>query len=107
MPIRMVPYQSEEAKQALGKSYRPGRPKPPSWSVLTGRLPVGLMPFWPSCLASRVGGSSQSSLSFPLVKPFGYLLYWFMARYGIPSSARFRLQGFPRISYAKSRNTHQ
>ena len=36
-------------------------PTPPSWSVLTGRLPVGSMPFWPSCRASRAGGSSQSS----------------------------------------------
>ena len=24
--VRMVPYQSEEAKQALGESYQPGRP---------------------------------------------------------------------------------
>ena len=27
IPIRMVPYQSEEAQQALGESYRLGRPK--------------------------------------------------------------------------------
>ena len=26
VPVRMIPYQSEEARQALGKSYRPGRP---------------------------------------------------------------------------------
>ncbi|MBP0123868.1 MAG: DUF393 domain-containing protein, partial [Nitrospira sp.] len=25
-PVRMVPYQSDEAKQALGEAYRPGRP---------------------------------------------------------------------------------
>jgi predicted DCC family thiol-disulfide oxidoreductase YuxK len=59
-PIRMVPYQSEEAKLALGESYRPGRPNAAFLSVLTGRLPMGLMPFWPSCQASRGGGRSQS-----------------------------------------------
>jgi hypothetical protein len=61
-PIRMVPYQSKEAKQALGgRAIGQVVPTPPSWSVLTGRSPVGSMPFWPSCRASRVGGSSQSS----------------------------------------------
>ena len=55
-PIRMVPYQSEEAKQALGESYRPGRPNVAFRSVLTGRLPVGSMPFWPSCRAQGWAG---------------------------------------------------
>ena len=64
--VRMVPYQSEEAKQALGESYQPGRPN----AAFLALLP---------CLK---GGRVIAVLFiFPVVKPFGYLLYWFVARY--------------------------
>ena len=60
--VRMVPYQSEEAKQALGESYQPGRPNA-AFLVhpIMGKLPVGSMPFWPSSHVLKVDESSQFS----------------------------------------------
>jgi predicted DCC family thiol-disulfide oxidoreductase YuxK len=80
-PVRMVPYQSEEAKQALGESYLPGRPKVAFLVRPNGEIARGLDAFL-ALLPGIKGGRALSVLfSFPLVKPFGYLLYWFVARY--------------------------
>ena len=80
-PIRMIPYQSEEAKQALGESYRPGRPNVAFLVRPNGDIAHGLDAFL-SLLPGLKGGRVLSALlSLPLVKPFGYLLYWFIARY--------------------------
>jgi predicted DCC family thiol-disulfide oxidoreductase YuxK len=80
-PIRMVPYQSEEAKQVLGESYRPGRPHAAFLVRPNGEIARGLDAFL-SLLPGLKGGRVLAVfLSLPLVKPFGYLLYWFVARY--------------------------
>ena len=80
-PIRMVPYQSEEAKQALKESYRPGRPHAAFLVRPNGEIARGLDAFL-SLLPGLKGGRVLAAfLSFPLVKPLGYLLYWFVARY--------------------------
>jgi hypothetical protein len=60
-PIWMVPYQSEEARQALGEPYRPGRPTSAFLVRPNGEVPMGSMPFWCSCQASRVGGFFRPS----------------------------------------------
>jgi predicted DCC family thiol-disulfide oxidoreductase YuxK len=80
-PARMVPYQSEEAKRALGKDYRPGRPNVAFLVHPNGEIARGLDAFL-SLLPGIKGGRVLSALlSLPLVKPLGYLLYWFIARY--------------------------
>lgn len=80
-PVRMVPYQSEEAKQALGKSYQAGRPNAAFLVHPNGEIARGLDAFL-ALLPGIKGGRALSVLfNFPLVKPFGYLLYWFVARY--------------------------
>jgi predicted DCC family thiol-disulfide oxidoreductase YuxK len=80
-PIRMVPYQSEEAKQVLRESYWPGRPNAAFLVRPNGEIARGLDAFL-SLLPGLKGGRVLAVfLSLPLVKPFGYLLYWFVARY--------------------------
>ena len=81
IPIRMVPYQSEEAKQALGEVYRPGRPDVAFLVRPNGKIARGLDVFLALLPGLKGGRVLSVLLSFPLVKPFGYLLYWFVARY--------------------------
>jgi len=79
-PIRMVPYQSEEAKQALGKGYRQGRPDVAFLIRSNGEITSGLDAFL-ALLPGLKGGRIVSGLfSIPLVKPIGSLLYWCVAR---------------------------
>ncbi|MDP1946716.1 MAG: DUF393 domain-containing protein [Nitrospirota bacterium] len=79
-PIRMVPYQSEEAQQALGAIYRPGRPDVAFLIRSDGEIASGLDAFL-ALLPGLKGGRILSGLfSIPLVKPIGYLLYWCVAR---------------------------
>jgi predicted DCC family thiol-disulfide oxidoreductase YuxK len=77
----MVPYQSEVAKQALRESYRPGRPHAAFLVRPNGEIARGLDAFL-SLLPGLKGGRALAVLlNLPLVKPLGYLLYWFVARY--------------------------
>src|ERR1051325_4413105 len=98
-PIRMVPYQSEEAKQALRESYRSGRPN--------GEIARGLDAFL-SLLPGLKGGRILAVLlSLPLVKPFGYLLYWFVARYRYSIFGTVPLVEAPNDSSPSSREISQ
>jgi predicted DCC family thiol-disulfide oxidoreductase YuxK len=80
-PVRMVPYQSEEAKQALGESYQPGRPNAAFLVHPNGEIARGLDAFLALLPGLKGGRVLSVFLSFSVVKPFGYLLYWFVARY--------------------------
>ena len=80
-PIRMVPYQSEEARQALGEGYRQGRPDVAFLVRPNGEIASGLDAFLALLPGLKGGGVLSALLRLPLVKPFGYLLYWFVARY--------------------------
>jgi len=79
--VRMVPYQSEEAKQALGERYEPGRPNAAFLVHPNGEIARGLDAFLALLPGLKGGRVLSVLLSFPLVRPFGYLLYWFVARY--------------------------
>ena len=79
--VRMVPYQSEEAKQALKEGYRPGRPNAAFLVRPNGEIARGLDAFLALLPGLKGGRVLAAFLSFPLVKPLGYLLYWFVARY--------------------------
>ena len=80
-PVRMVPYQSEEAKQALGESYRPGPPNAAFLVRPNGEIARGLDAFLALLPGLKGGRVLSVLLSLPLIKLFGYLLYWFVARY--------------------------
>jgi predicted DCC family thiol-disulfide oxidoreductase YuxK len=80
-PIRMVPYQSEEAKQVLGECYRLGRPNAAFLVHPNGEIARGLDAFLALLPGLKGGRVLSVLLSLPLIKPFGYLMYWFVARY--------------------------
>ena len=102
---RMVPYQSEEAKQALGESYRPGRPDVAFLVRPNGEIARGLDAFL-SLLPGLKGGRILSALlSLPLVKPFGYLLYWFIARHRYSVFGQVPLTGATENLQAPGRET--
>jgi len=92
-PIRMVPYQSEEAKLALGESYRPGRPNAAFLVRPNGEIARGLDAFLALLPGLKGGRALSVILSLPLVKPFGYLLYWFVARYRYSVFGQVPLEG--------------
>ena len=79
--LRVIPYQSEEAKRALGATYRPGRPDVAFLVQADGVIQQGLDAFLPLLPGLRGGRFFATFLSFPLVKPFAYLLYRLVARY--------------------------
>jgi predicted DCC family thiol-disulfide oxidoreductase YuxK len=105
--IRMVPYQSEEAKQVLRESYRPGRPHAAFLVRPNGEIARGLDAFL-SLLPGLKGGRVLAVLlSFPLVKPFGYLLYWFVARYRYSIFGTVPLAGVSENSRITNRKSPQ
>jgi predicted DCC family thiol-disulfide oxidoreductase YuxK len=77
----MVPYQSEEAKLALGEGYRPGRPNVAFLVRPNGEIARGLDAFLILLPGFKGGRALSVLLSLPVVRPFGYLLYWVVARY--------------------------
>lgn len=79
--VRMIAYQSEEAKQALGARYRPGRPDVAFLLYPDGRVAAGLDAFLPLLPGLKGGRVLARLLTFPLVKPLGYILYRLIARY--------------------------
>jgi predicted DCC family thiol-disulfide oxidoreductase YuxK len=101
----MVPYQSEEAKQALGKSYRPGRPNVAFLVSPNGEIARGLDAFLALLPGLKGGRVLSALLSLPLVKPFGYLLYWFVARYRYSIFGKVPLAGVSENSGTPSRET--
>ena len=86
-PVRMIPYQSEEAKHLLGDSYRPGRPDVAFLVDSEGQITRGVDAFLP-LLPGLTGGHILAFLfRMPLVKPLACLLYPVLARW------RYRLFG--------------
>ena len=85
--IRMITYQSAEAQEALGVKYRPGRPDVAFFVRPNGEVAEGLDALIPLLPGLRGGKVLKTLFQLPLVKPLGYLLYRFIARY------RYRLFG--------------
>ena len=101
----MVPYQSEEAKQALGEGYRPGRPNVAFLVRPNGEIARGLDAFLALLPGLKGGRVLSVFLSLPLVKPLGYLLYWFVARYRYAVFGKVPLAGASEDPGTPSRKT--
>jgi predicted DCC family thiol-disulfide oxidoreductase YuxK len=65
----------------LGESYRPGRPNAAFLVRPNGEIARGLDAFLALLPGLKGGRVLSVLLSRPLVKPFSYLPYWFVARY--------------------------
>jgi predicted DCC family thiol-disulfide oxidoreductase YuxK len=85
--VRMIPYQSEEAQQVLGATYRPGRPEAAFLVHPNGDIASGLDAFLPLLPGLRGGRLIGTLLAVPIMKPIAYALYRLIARH------RYRLFG--------------
>lgn len=90
--IRFVPYQSDEAKRALGARYIPGRPDVAFLVKPTGEVREGLEAFLPIMNSLRGGRLLLWLLRFRLLKRAAELVYRVIARH------RYRLFGRTRPS---------
>lgn len=79
--VRMIPYQSEEAQQVLGATYRPGRPEAAFLVHPNGDIASGLDAFLPLLPGLRGGRLIGAFLAVPIMKPIAYVLYRLIARY--------------------------
>jgi predicted DCC family thiol-disulfide oxidoreductase YuxK len=79
--VRLIAYQSEEAKHALGERYRAGRPDVALLLYPDGRVAGGLDAFLPLLPGLKGGRTLALLFKFPLVKPLAYAFYWLIARY--------------------------
>ncbi len=85
--VRFVPYQSDEARQALGVRYRPGRPDVAFFVKPSGAIDEGLKAFLPLVPYLRRGRAIQRLLAFPLMLTVAQSVYSLIARH------RYRLFG--------------
>lgn len=85
--VRMIAYQSEEARVLLGDRYRAGRPDVAFLVRPNGEVAGGLEAFLPLLPGLKGGPVLAALFRLPLAKPLGHLLYRFVARY------RYRLFG--------------
>ena len=85
--LRIIPYESDEAKQVLGSRHQGGRPEAAFLVTADGRIASGLDAFLP-LLPGIAGGRVLAKLfALPLVKPLAYRVYALVARH------RYRLFG--------------
>ncbi len=85
--VRMIPYQSDEAKKLLGNKHQPGRPDVAYLADPQGRISQGLDAFL-YLLPGLKGGRFLAALfRIPFAKSIGQLIYRGIARY------RYRLFG--------------
>lgn len=85
--LRMITYQSDEAKRVLGSSYRPGRPEVAYLIGPGGQRRGGLDAFLPLLPRFKGGAVLQRLVMLPIVGPLARAAYRFLARY------RYRLFG--------------
>ncbi|HEY5626836.1 MAG TPA: DUF393 domain-containing protein [Nitrospira sp.] len=79
--IRMITYQSEEAKAALGAAYLPGRPDAAYLVGSHGEVVQGLDAFLPLLPGLRGGWFLASLLRLPGARGLGTCLYRIIARH--------------------------
>lgn len=90
--VRFLPYQSDEAKRALGQKYRPGRPDMAFLVRPSGEVHQGLDAFLPLAPSLPGGKLLLWCLRMPLAKKLAEWGYRMIARH------RYRLFGEARSS---------
>jgi predicted DCC family thiol-disulfide oxidoreductase YuxK len=85
--LRIIPYESDEAKQVLGTQHHGGRPDAAFLVAADGTIASGLDAFLPLLPGLWGGQLLAKLLAVPLVKPLAYRIYALVARH------RYRLFG--------------
>jgi predicted DCC family thiol-disulfide oxidoreductase YuxK len=79
--LRMIPYQSEEAKRVLGVRHQGERPEAAFLVNADGGIASGLDAFLPLLPGLRGGRLLAKLFALQFVKPLGYWLYGLVAKY--------------------------
>lgn len=79
--LRMIAYQSEEAKRVLGSRHQGGRPEAAFLVSADGGIASGLDAFLPLLPGLRGGRLLAKLFALRFVKPLGYWLYRLVAKY--------------------------
>ena len=79
--VRLIPYQSDEAKRLLGARHGEGRPEAAFLVTADGGIASGLDAFLPLLPGLKGGRVLASLFALPLVKPLGYWIYRLVAKY--------------------------
>jgi len=85
--LRMIPYQSEEARRLLGARHHGGRPEAAFLVTADGKIAGGLDAFLPLLPGLRGGRVLAGLFAIPFVKPLADCVYRLVARH------RYRLFG--------------
>ena len=80
-PIRMITYQSDEARALLGERYGPGRPHAAYLVQPGGVIAEGLEAFLPLLPGVKGGWILLALFRIPLARPAARFLYRMVARY--------------------------
>jgi predicted DCC family thiol-disulfide oxidoreductase YuxK len=79
--LRMIPYQSDEARQLLGLLHHGGRPEAAFLVTADGRIAGGLDAFLALLPGLRGGRLLAALFALPFVKPLGDWVYRLVARH--------------------------
>jgi predicted DCC family thiol-disulfide oxidoreductase YuxK len=79
--VRLIPYQTEEARRLLGNQYCEGRPEAAFLVTADGRISSGLDAFLPLLPGLRGGRLLAKLFALPFVKPVGHFIYRLVARH--------------------------
>ena len=79
--VRFIPYQSVDARQALGSLHRPGRPDMAYLVQPSGDIRQGLDAFLPLAAGLPAGRVLLWIIRIPFLKRVGELLYRLIARH--------------------------
>ena len=79
--LRMITYQSDEAKRVLGARHQEGRPEAAFLVTADGRIASGLDAFLPLLPGLKGGRWLARLLDLPFVKLIGYRIYRLVAKY--------------------------
>lgn len=80
-PLRLIPYDSLEARRLLREEYRPGRPDVAFLIDSAGNVTRGLDAFLPLLPALKGGSFLAGFFRLPIIKPFARQLYSLVAKY--------------------------
>jgi len=95
--VRMVMYQSEEAKRVLGAQYRPGHPDVALLVSPNVEIASGLDAFLPLLPGLKCGRFLSALFKLPLVRPLGSMLYWVVARFRYALFGEIPLESCPEV----------
>ena len=102
IPVRMITYQGQEARDILGHRYQAGRPDVAFLVAANGEIAEGLDAFIPLLPGLKGGRFFARCFSLPGTKFLGKFVYRLVARYRYRLFGEVPLEGCPSLSETSS-----